>query len=208
MTEGKKFFSAANIAKLGVLLALVIALQAFGGGISIGVVQLNFTLVPIVLGAVLLGWREGALLGFACGVVVLVQVILGLAPLYTIIWTNSPVVTALTCLVKTTAAGAVAGLLFRLIEGKNRHAAVFAASAAVPVVNTGLFIVGCLCMQQSILAYQQSLPAEAGFSGMNVFVFILIGIVTFNFFMEFAINVILAPAIHTVVRAVERRAAR
>ena len=208
MTEEKKFASAANVAKLGVLLALVIVLQAFGGGIMIGAVQLNFTLIPIVLGAVLLGWREGAFLGFACGVVVLIQVILGMSPFYTVIWTNSPVVTVLTCIVKTTVAGAVAGILYELIAKKNRYVAVFAASAAVPVINTGLFIVGCLCMQQSILSFQQSLPAEAGFTGMNVLVFILMGLVTFNFFIEFAINIILAPAIHTIVRVVEKRIAR
>ena len=204
MTEEKKFASAANVAKLGVLLALVIVLQAFGGGIMIGAVQLNFTLIPIVLGAVLLGWREGAFLGFACGVVVLIQVILGMSPFYTVIWTNSPVVTVLTCIVKTTVAGAVAGILYELIAKKNRYVAVFAASAAVPVINTGLFIVGCLCMQQSILAYQQA----EGATGMNVLVFILMGLVTFNFFIEFAINIILAPAIHTIVRVVEKRIAR
>ena len=204
MAAEKKFFSAANMAKLGVLLALVIALQAFGGSINIGIVSLNFTLIPIVLGAILLGPAAGALLGFACVVVVLVQVIMGLSPFYVIIWANSPFVTVLTCIVKTTAAGAAAGALFRLIEKKNRYVAVFAASAAVPVVNTALFIVGCLCMQDSIAMYQAT--AEAG--GMNVFLFILVGLVTFNFFIELAVNLIVAPALNTVIGAVEKRIAR
>jgi hypothetical protein len=52
--EKQKFFSAKNIAILGVLLALVIVLQALGGSINIGAVQLNFTLIPIVLGALVL----------------------------------------------------------------------------------------------------------------------------------------------------------
>ena len=204
MAAEKKFFSAANMAKLGVLLALVIALQAFGGSINIGIVSLNFTLIPIVLGAILLGPAAGALLGFACGVVVLVQVIMGLSPFYVIIWANSPFVTVLTCIVKTMAAGAAAGALFRLIEKKNRYVAVFAASAAVPVVNTAPFIVGCLCMQDSIAMYQAT--AEAG--GMNVFLFILVGLVTFNFFIELAVNLIVAPALNTVIGAVEKRIAR
>lgn len=198
MAAEKKFFSAANMAKLGVLLALVIALQAFGGSINIGIVSLNFTLIPIVLGAILLGPAAGALLGFACGVVVLVQVIMGLSPFYAIIWANSPFVTVLTCIVKTMAAGAAAGALFRLIEKKNRYV------AAVPVVNTALFIVGCLCMQDSIAMYQAT--AEAG--GMNVFLFILVGLVTFNFFIELAVNLIVAPALNTVIGAVEKRIAR
>ena len=74
-----------EITGTAILLALVIVLQAFGGTISIGAVQLNFTLIPIVLGAVLFGKWSGLFLGFACGVVVLIQVIMGLAPFYVVI---------------------------------------------------------------------------------------------------------------------------
>ena len=91
MSEKEKYFSAKRITGLAVLLALVVVLQAALGTISIGAVQLNFSLIPIVLGAVLYGAVAGGLLGFACGVVVLVQVITG-AGFYSIIWTNSPVV--------------------------------------------------------------------------------------------------------------------
>ena len=41
--------------------------------------------------------------------------------------------------------------------------------------------------------------------GVNLFVFILVSIVTFNFFIEFALNVVLAPAIHRVVLVVEKQ---
>ena len=140
-----------------VLLALVIVLQAFGGSIAIGVVQLNFTLIPIVLGAVLYGPLVGGLLGFACGVVVLVQVILGLVPFYAVIWTYTPVLAALTCVVKTTVAGLVSGWLFQLLSKKNTTTALFVASGAVPVINTALFIVGCLCMRESVAVFQNTL---------------------------------------------------
>ena len=42
----RTFFSARNIATLGILLALVIILQAFGGSFSIGLVTLNFRSYP------------------------------------------------------------------------------------------------------------------------------------------------------------------
>jgi uncharacterized membrane protein len=95
----EKFFSAKRITGLSVLLALVIVLQSVGGSIAIGAVQLNFTLIPIVLGAIMYGALVGGMLGLACGIVVLVQVIMGLVPFYTVIWTNTPVFAALTCLV-------------------------------------------------------------------------------------------------------------
>ena len=189
-----RFFSAKNIAYLAVLLALVIVLQAVGGTVAIGPVSLNFTLIPIVLGAILFGPVVGGILGLACGIVVLVQVIIG-AGFYAIIWAGNPAVTAITCLLKTTAAGVAAGFLYRLISKKNALVAVFVASGIVPVVNTTLFILGMLCMSKVL--------ADA-FALSNVFVFILVDLVTFNFFIEFAINLVFAPALHRVVTVAER----
>lgn len=192
----RSFFSSKNVTTLAILLALVIVLQAFGGSISIGVVTLNFTLIPLVLGAIVLGPLAGALLGFAGGVIILIQVILAPSGFYYIIWSNSPFVTTMICLVKTTVAGFVAGWAFRLMERKSAHTAIFTASALVPIINTALFVLGCLCMPNTI-----SLMAD----GENVFVFILVGLVTFNFFIELAINLLVAPGLHTVYKAVEKQ---
>ena len=186
--------TARQIAGIAVLLALVIVLQAVGGTISIGAVQLNFTLIPIVLGGILFGPMVGAILGFACGVVVLIQVIMGLAPFYVIIWASDPVVTILTCLLKTTVAGFLCGLTYRVFCKKFPVYSLFLASAIVPVVNTGLFIVGCMFMT--------SVHALSG--AQNVFVFIVVGLVTFNFFFEFAINVLFAPALRRVIKIINK----
>ena len=190
------FFSAKNVTTLAILLALVIVLQAFGGSFTIGAVTLNFTLIPLVLGAILLGPWAGAFLGLASGIVVLVQVIVAPAGFYFIIWSNSPVVTTLICLVKTTVAGFVAGWLFEILQKKNLYAAIFVASGIVPVLNTSLFVLGCLCMGDTI-----ALMAN----GQNVFTFILVGLVTFNFFAELAVNLLVAPGLHTVYRVVEKQ---
>lgn len=193
--EKNNFFSAKRVTGMAVLLALVLVLQIFGGSITIGVVQLNFTLIPIVLGAMFYGPIVGGILGLSCGVVVLVQVIMGLVPFYTLIWTNDPVVTTLTCLVKTTAAGVLAGFVFDWLSKKNAILAVFVASAIVPIVNTTLFVIGCLFMTGSVY----------GMAGeQNVLVFILVSIVTFNFFIELAVNMVVAPALHTVYKVLKK----
>ncbi len=190
----KRYFSARNVTMLAVLMALVIVLQTFGGAITIGAVQLNFTLIPIVLGAILLGSTAGLILGFACGIVVMIQVILGLVPFYTVIWTGAPVVSILTCILKTSVAGWLAGFLYNILKTKNRYVALFVAAATVPVVNTALFILGCLGMWNAI-------ASMAG--GSNIFGFILVGLVSFNFFIELAVNLVCAPAISRVVDVVE-----
>ncbi len=192
--ENKLTFSAKQITGIAILVALVIVLQSLGGTISIGVVQLNFTLIPIVLGGILFGAWAGALTGFVCGVVVLVQVITGLVPFYTIIWAGDPIVVALTCILKTTIAGFLCGYVYNLIANKNKIIATFVASAIVPVVNTSLFIIGCLFMTNSIYPMAE---------GQNVLIFILVSIVTFNFFIELAINLIVAPALNRLFKVIK-----
>ena len=192
MNNLDKGFSAKKITGIAVLLALVIVLQSLGGTITIGVVQLNFTLIPIVLGGILFGAVAGAFLGFACGVVILIQVISGSIPFYVLIWSGDPVVTTLTCIVKTTLAGYLGGLVYKLC-GKNLIA-TFVASIVVPVVNTLVFVIGCLFMTNSV-------HFIAG--GENVLTFILVSIVTFNFFIEVAINLLVVPAINRVLKAIK-----
>ena len=162
------------------MLALVIVLQAVGGTITFGTVSLNFTLIPIALGAILFGVWGGAFLGLACGIVVLIQVIIG-GGFYSVIWLGS----------------AVAGVMYRLVAKKNKYAATFVAAGLVPFINTALFIIGCLCMSDV-------LTAAYGVSGGDLLVFILVQLITFNFFIEFALNMLLSPAIHRVIAVVER----
>ena len=189
------YFSARRVTWLAILLALVIVLQTFGGSVNIGAVQLNFTLVPIVLGAIILGPLAGLILGLACGIVVLIQVIIGLVPFYTLIWTETPVVAALTCVVKTTVAGFLCGYVYKLFAKKNAYVAVFVAASVVPIVNTGLFILGCLGMWDAILTI-------AG--GSNIFGFIVISLVGFNFFVELAVNLLVSPALYKVIKIVDK----
>ena len=189
------YFSARRVTWLAILLALVIVLQTFGGSVNIGAVQLNFTLVPIVLGAIMLGPIAGLVLGLACGIVVLIQVIIGLVPFYTLIWTETPVVAALTCVVKTTVAGFLCGYVYKLFAKKNAYVAVFVAASGVPIVNTGLFILGCLGMWDAILTI-------AG--GSNIFGFIVISLVGFNFFVELAVNLLVSPALYKVIKIVDK----
>ena len=189
------YFTAKQITGIAVLLALVIVLQAVLGSINIGPVTLNFSLIPIVLGGILFGSVAGAILGFACGVIVLIQVMMGGNPFYTLIWTNDPFVTTLTCVIKSTVAGYLGGLFYKIFAKKQPIVAVFVASAIVPIVNTLLFIVGCLFMFDSVYGMA---------SGQNVLVFILVGLVTFNFFIELAINLICAPALNRIIETLKK----
>ena len=67
--ENNKVDSAKNLAALAMLTALVVVLQVFGSYFTIGAVRLSFVLIPIVVGAIVLGPLGGAFLGFVFGTV-------------------------------------------------------------------------------------------------------------------------------------------
>ena len=195
--EKKKFFTSRNIAFLAVLLALVIVLQVWASAIPIGTTRISLTLIPIVLGAVLLGPLAGAFLGAAFGVVVIVVALTGGDPFTFTLFADHPVLTVALCLVKGAAAGFVAGLIYKAIRRKNEYAAVLTATLAAPADNTGLFILGALLMSDT-------LSANFVADGTTVMYFLVIGCAGINFIIEFIVNAVASPAIYTVERVIER----
>ena len=194
-----KFFSARNIAYLAVLLALVIVLQLIGTLIgNLGVTAPSLVLIPIVLGAILLGPVGGGFLGFAFGLVVVLAGVFGMDKFTFILFSDHPFLTVLLCLVKGTAAGAVAGLLFKALRGKNENVAVVVASLSAPVVNTGLFILGALLMSDT-------LSANFVADGQTVLYFLIVGCAGLNFIFQFTINALASPPIDTVAPIVGRK---
>ena len=144
------------------------------------------------------GARRGRVLGAAFGIVVVVVAVAGGDPFTLTLLSDHPALTVLLCLVKGAAAGAVAGLLFKLVRRKNEYAAVFAAALSAPVVNTGLFILGALLMSDTI-------GANFVADGTTVLYFLVIGCAGLNFVVEFIVNAVASPAIYTVERLIERR---
>ena len=205
MKKKSMFFSARNITFLAVLLALVVILQLWGSTIPVGAAGLNlsFVLVPVTLGAIMLGPVAGIILGFVFGFVVLMTGVTGANFFTAYVLNDSPFFTVVTVLLKGMVAGGVAGLLYNLIKKKNTYVAVFVASAVVPILNTGIFILGALCMSGSLKTFVSDYMPD--FSGRNIMYIIIVGLVTVNFFIELAINLICAPALHTVERVIEKQ---
>ncbi len=195
--------SAKNIAYFAVLIALEIVLQMWGSSISIGGgATLNFSLIPIVLGAILLGPAAGTLLGLVSGIIILVAVIQGLnGAVILYMFNEQPALISIVCLVKTSAAGAVSGIIYKILSKKHKRAAVFVSAVSAPVVNTGLFLAACLILlgtiESAIVLYEVDATSAYGLI-FSVFI-------GFNFFIEFAINVLVSPGLYTVVKVVEKQ---
>ncbi len=194
-----------KMVELAMLLALVVVLQLFGGFIKFGPFSLSLVLIPIVIGSIILGAKGGAVLGGVFGLVVVIQCATGVDVGGFILWGINPLLTSLICLVKGIAAGAVPGFLYRLInrdkqlDGKHILGAVVAAISA-PVVNTGLFLVGLSTF------FNATLIEWAG--GTDVMLYIITGLVGINFVIELVINIVISPAVATIVKAVTSKVSK
>ena len=193
----RSFFTAKNVTILGVLTAIIVVLQIFGSYFRIGTISLSFVLVPIVIGGILTGVIGGTVLGFIFGVITLVMGVVGADQFTFILFSDHPFLTILTCVIKGSAAGFMSGFVYKLLKDKNLTLSTFAASAVAPIVNTGLFIVGAFCMADTL---NSNFVAE----NSNVVYFIFIGCAGINFLIELAINLVLAPSVCKIIKAVKR----
>ena len=191
--ENKNHAAVVRMVTLALLAALAIVLQTVASNIKVGPIPITLTLVPIVIGAVLYGPGAGALLGATFGLVTAVAGLTGYDAGTQALIQASPVWTILTCFVKATAAGWVAGLVYRALRKKQTLGCVLAAMSA-PVVNTGIFLLAMTTVLRS------SLEAWAGGTDMVYYVFVVLTGV--NFLVEFGVNAGLSAAIARIVRAV------
>lgn len=174
---------------VAIFTAIVVVLQLLGSFIRFGPFSISLVLIPIVVGAALYGPWAGAWLGFVFSMVVLIS---GDANPFLMV---NAFGTILTVIVKGTAAGFAAGAAFRALEKVNVTLAVICAAIVCPVVNTGLFLVGCkLFFMETIADWGRA----AGFE--NVGKFMIYGLVGGNFLFEMLTNIILSPVILRLIR--------
>ena len=173
-----------KVVGMGLFTAIIVALQMLASAIKFGPFSITLVLAPIVIGAALYGIGAGAWLGLTFGVTVLIS---GDASAFL---TISPIGTVLTVIAKGMVAGIVAAVIYKAIEKKNKTVAVVAAGIACPIVNTGVFLIGCY------LFFQEWLIAVFGTTG---FATVITGLVSVNFAVELGINMLLASVIVRII---------
>lgn len=179
---------------IGLFTAIVVILQLLGGGIHFGIFSITLVLVPIVVGAAVYSWKAGAWLGLAFGITVLLT---GDAAAFLAI---DPLATVLVVLVKGTMCGLVAGLLYALLRRVNSILAVVAAAISCPIVNTGVFLIGC-----NLFFYEKISEWAAMYGYADAASYMLFGLAGINFLIELGVNIILAPVVVRLIKMGSKR---
>lgn len=178
-----------NMVGIGLFTAIVVVLQLLGGGIKFGMFSISLVLVPIVVGAAVYHAQAGAWLGLAFGITVLLS---GDAAAFLAV---DPLATVAVVLVKGTLCGLAAGLVFKLFNRWNGVLAVIAAAVTCPVVNTGIFLIGC---QLFFIDTINEWAAMYGYPDAGTYM--IFGLAGINFLIELGVNIVLAPVITRLIK--------
>jgi hypothetical protein len=177
------------LTQLGVLTAIVVALQILAIVMRplFPAFTISLVLLPIAIGAALIGTMAGGWLGLAFGAAVLISG--DAAPFMAV---NIPA-TVFVVLFKGMCAGFAAGLVYKLLAKKSRTAGAIAAAVVCPIVNTGIFIIG---------AYLFFLPTITTWTplGQSTTAFIFLGMVGVNFLVELGLNIVFIPVIVRLIQ--------
>ena len=187
-TNNKGRMQTERLVLMALLTALTAVLAYFGGFIKIGgLASISLTLIPVVLGSALCGPKAGAWLGGVAGAVFFITADAAF-------WFGLSIPgTVITVMVKGIVAGLCAGLTYKALEKFNRYVAVLVSAIVCPIVNTGIFLIGCL------IFFMDTVNGGAAGEGMSVFGYLIVFFVGLNFVFELLVNIVLSPAILRII---------
>lgn len=196
-----------RMVQMSLLAALVLVLQLMGSFVKIGPLPMSFVLVPIVIGAFILGPKEGAILGAIFGTITMVMGISGVDAFSALLWTANPLWFVAICILKATLAGLGSGLIYKgldkLFKGRFKTLKTVLASVSAPIINTGIFVIGML-----LFFFDTMSDMAAGTEYKTAIEFIFLGLAGVNFIGEFLVNLVLSPAIVRIINVIEKKIKR
>lgn len=189
-----------KMVQMAILIAIIL-LMAFTpiGYIKTGGLSIQLIMIPVTVGAMLLGPAAGAVLGLVFGLTSFGQCF-GLDPFGAALLGINPIFTFLVCIPTRVLVGFLTGVLFNLVKkiDKTKIVCYFAGGLLGAVLNTVIFMSTMMLLFWNT-EYIQSFNA----SGMNVFAFIVF-FVGINGLLEWPVTCIaggvVSKAVHKALK--------
>lgn len=183
--------------------ALIIVVMAFtpAGFLKTGNLEASFLVVPVAIGAILLGPTYGAVLGLVMGVVSFAQCF-GASDMGSALFGVSAVNTFLLCVIPRVICAWMAGVFYDLLSKIDKTGFVpqIAAAVVCPIFNFILFMLG-LSLLFGQTPYLLNLQTQMNASGIG-FYFALGGM---NLLYELLASVVLTTGISTLILKFKNR---
>ena len=183
--------------------ALIIVVMAFtpAGFLKTGNLEASFLVVPVAIGAILLGPTNGAVLGLVMGVVSFAQCF-GASDMGSALFGVSAINTFLLCVIPRVICGWMAGVFYDLLSKIDKTGFVpqIAAAVVCPIFNFILFMLG-LSLLFGQTPYLLNMQTQMNASGIG-FYFALGGM---NLLYELLASVVLTTGISTLILKFKNR---
>ena len=167
-----------KMTELAIFIAIIIVMKLTGlSSVTVGPLVMTFTMVPIAIGAMLLGPAEGAVLGFVYGITSLYDAITGASAMTGFFFQLSPVHTVILCVVTRTLVGLLTGLIFKALKkiDKKKIFCYYVGGLMAPMLNTILFM-GYIVLVFYKSEFVQNLVSNLGAVNPLMFVILLVGV--------------------------------
>lgn len=183
----------------GILIfTLIMVVMAFTplGFLKTSGLEASFLVVPVAIGAVVLGPSAGAFLGLVMGIVSFAQCF-GTSDIGSALLNTSGINTFLLCIIPRVICGWMAGVFYDLLSKINKKGFVpqLAAAIVCPVVNFVLFMLG-LSIFFGQAPYIINLQSSMGVKGFFAFSFALGGM---NLLYELLASLVITTVVTTVI---------
>ena len=157
-----------KMVEIAIFIAIIIVMKITGlSSVPVGPLVMTFTMVPIAIGAMLLGPVEGAILGFVYGITSLYDAITGASAVHTVVL----------CVVTRTLVGFLTGLIFKALRklDKKKIWCYYVGGLLAPMLNTIMFM-GYIVLFFYKSEYVQNLVSNLGAANPLMFVILLVGV--------------------------------
>ncbi len=177
-----------TLVRLAVLTAILL-LMAYTplGYLKLGMIEISFLMLPVVVGAIIIGPAAGAILGAIFGITSFIQCF-GASPFGVMLLSINPIFTFLTCMIPRILAGLIPGVVFKAMHkhGKTKILS-FAVSGFLGAALNTVFFIGFIIILFGSTEFIQGLAS-------NVWG-IIVALVGFNGIVEAVVTTIVGAAI-------------
>lgn len=160
------------------MLTAIVLILAFTplGYIRTGGLEITLIVIPVAIGAVILGPVGGMILGAVFGITSFIQCF-GMSHFGAMLLSISPVKTFITCVVTRTLMGFLTGLIYKGMKkvSKNKSLNTVVANLCCPFMNT-LFFMTCIVVFFYNTEYIQGIVSALGAANPLLFVLAFVGV--------------------------------
>ena len=174
----KKRTNTRYLVELALFVAIILMMKITHlTSIPVGPLNMTLTMIPIAIGAMLMGPLAGGILGMVYGFTSLYDAVSGGSAMTAFFFQISPVNTVILCVVLRTIVGVATGWVFRLLRKVDRTKTIcyFVGGLAAPVLNTLLFM-GYIVIVFYKTEFVQNLVASLGATNPIMLIVLVVGV--------------------------------